>query len=246
MAGIEDFLGGALSGAGTGSALGPWGALAGGVLGGITGLFQKKKGNQLLKNNPRPQEQMPPEVLANQEAAKRMADEGLPSQQYANATKNIQRNQAAALSNAQDRRLGGALVGSIQQQTNDATGNLDVADAEARRQSQLNLQNVNNNVAGWQSKLFDWNQRQKYIDQQAYAQGLIGAGNTNFYGGIDKLAGGLIGGLANRGGSAASPGGSYSSSGPGLATTSSGYEDGSNTDVVMDPNAYSHSALING
>lgn len=202
--------------------------LIGGTIQGITGFFQKKKGNKILKDNPRPTYAIPTEVLANQEAAKQMADEGLASQQYSNAQKNIQRQQVAALANAQDRKLGGALIGGIQQKSNDAMGDLDVADAQARRQNQLNLQNVNNQVASYRDKAFDWNQRQKYIQNYNYGMGLVGQGNANLYGGIDKLASGLIGGGAS--GLNASKGGSPSFTGlsggggytPQLADTSGG------------------------
>jgi|SRR6185369_295494 len=237
---LGDGLSGLLGGAGAGSALGPLGAVAGGLIGGITGLFQKKKGNKLLDQNVRPNQTLPAELLANQEDAKQMANEGLPSQQYDNANKNIQRQQVAAIGNAQDRRLGGALVGGIQQRTNDATANLDAADADNRKQGRINLQNVNNQVASWRDKLFDWNQKQKYIERQNYGMSLLGAGNANFYGGLDKVTSGLLGGLnylnVGRQGQPQSP---YQSEGTGLATTSAGYVPGSNTDVVLDPNAYS-------
>src|ERR1700755_2248261 len=103
-----------LSDAGKGAALGalagPEGALIGGVVGAgyglVSGLFQKKKGNALLKQNQYPTEAIPPAELANQQAAQNMANEGMPSAQYQAANKNIQRQQAAAIAASQDRRSG--------------------------------------------------------------------------------------------------------------------------------------------
>lgn len=48
MANWGNVAGGAASGAATGSVLGPWGALAGGAIGALPGLFSGKKGNKLL------------------------------------------------------------------------------------------------------------------------------------------------------------------------------------------------------
>src|SRR6201989_1982911 len=89
------------AGASIGALAGPEGALIGGVVGAgyglVSGLFQKKKANALLKNNPYPTQPIPAEELANQEAAQNMANEGMPSAQYQAANKNIQRQQAAAI-----------------------------------------------------------------------------------------------------------------------------------------------------
>jgi hypothetical protein len=155
-----------------------------------------------------------------------MANEGMPSQQYAQAQKNIQRQQIAAIGQSQDRRSGAGTIGAIQQATNDAYGNLDAASAGIKRQNQLNLQTVNNQIAGWRDKTWNWNQQQKYIQNYNLGQSLLGAGNQNEMGGIDKLIGGAAsaygsgyfsrgsgggGGVPSGGGSFGAP--SYSNSG---------------------------------
>lgn len=249
--------GDALKGAGTGAAIGSIipgvgtiaGAAVGGLIGGVTGFFQKKKANALLKQNPYPTEAIPNEVLANQQMAQNMANEGMPSAQYQQAQKNIQRQQAAAIANAQDRRSGTASIGAIQEGTNTAEGQLDAQNSETRRQNQLNLQNVNNQVASWRDKTFDWNSRQKYLQNYQYGMSLLGAGNQNMMAGADKLIGGIAGGYANGlfSGSGRTPSmqSSYTSSGTGLANTgANGYTPGGNTDVVLNPNAYSQGAII--
>ncbi len=140
-----------------------------GVVSGITGFFQRKQGNKLLKENPFPTEAMPAEVLANQQIAQGAAQQGLPSEQYQQAQRAIQRNQSAALNSATDRRAGVTSIGAIQEGTNNAQGNLDAANAEARRQNIGQLLGVNNQVASWKDKLFDWNQRAKYEQNRSYA-----------------------------------------------------------------------------
>jgi hypothetical protein len=196
------------------------GAGATGLLSGITGFFQKKQGNRLLKNNPFPTEGMPPEELANQQIAQNAALEGMPSEQYQAAQKNIQRSQAASLGAALDRRSGVSQIGAIQEGTNTAQGNLDAQSAEMRRQNVGQLLGVNNQVASWRDKLFDWNQRAKYEQNRQYAMSLIGAGNANMMSGADKLIGGLVGAgaggaLSGKGGAAPTGG----ASGPGMATS---------------------------
>lgn len=224
----------AIKGAGMGATVGSIfpgigtavGAVAGGLIGGAVGFFQKKKGNQLLKDNPRPTEIMPQEELQNKDQAETMALTGMPSEQYAQAQKNIQRQQTNAIASSDDRRGGLANIPAIAQQGMDAQANLDAQNGQMRNANRLNLQGVNNNVASWKDKLFDYNEKQKYEQNRQYAMSLIGAGNQNLYGGIDKLAGGLVsyagqGGFNGRGNSGAAQS-SYTSDGTGLADTSGG------------------------
>ncbi len=207
------------------------GAGASGLISGITGFFQKKKGNKLLEQNPFPTEAMPQEVLANQQIAQGAATQGMPSEQYAAAQKNIQRNQMAAMNAATDRRSGVASIGAIQEGSNTAEGNLDAQSAEMRRQNIGQLLGVNNQVATWRDKLFDWNQRAKYEQNRQYAMSLIGAGNANMMAGVDKIIGagvnagnsGAFGGGGK--GAAASPEASASNYSPGLANTAGSYTD---------------------
>lgn len=248
---------GGLASGGISSMAGNIGAGATGLLSGITGYFQKKQGNKLLKNNPFPTEGMPPEVLANQQIAQNAALEGMPSEQYEAAQKNIQRNQIVAQNAATDRRSGVTSIGAIQQGTNDATGQLNAQSAEIRRQNTGQLLNVNNNVASWRDKLFDWNSRAKYEQNRQYAMSLIGAGNANMMSGADKLIGGLVGAGAGGALSGGGKAGQGMSSTPGVqgfsgnntalqSTGAQGYDPGSNTDILMNPNAFSQSALIGG
>lgn len=178
-----------LTGAGAGAALGPWGAAAGllvGAGGALIGANQKKKGNVLL-NTPYPNMPIPKEVLDTQEMAKIAANEGLPSQVYAKAMKNIQRNTNSAIRTATNRRGGLGLIGTINREANDAMGNLDAADATAMARNRTQLYDVNNNVAGWKNRQWDWNQKQKYQRDYNYAQQLIGSGNANIGNAFDTF-----------------------------------------------------------
>jgi|SRR6478735_263848 len=171
--------------------------IAGGLVSGVTGFFQRRKAKRELSKLQRPEYAIPNEIMQNQKMAQLAASEGLPSQQYNNAMKNIQRSQANALSGAIDRRSALMALPKLQQQANDAYGKLDVADANARMNNQRQLYGINSQVAGYRDKAFDINQMQPYQEKKNYYNSLLGAGNQNLMSGIDKAASGvglLVGG----------------------------------------------------
>jgi hypothetical protein len=146
------------------------------IVKGIVGAGQIKKGRKLLNSLQYPNEEVPSEIVS-------AASTGLPSEQYNQAMKNIQRQQLVALRGANDRRGGLGLVSNLQQNSNDATLNLDAKNAEARQANQFRL-------AGWKDKVWQNNIRDKYAMDRSYAMGLIGSGNQNVFGGVDQAIGG--------------------------------------------------------
>lgn len=184
----------------------------GGFIKGIIGSGQKHKGRKLLKSLTDPVESVPQEEIENQNLARQQAATGLPSEQYANAMKNIQRSQLMAIRGAHDRRGGLGLIGGIQQGTNDATLNLDVADAKQKLANQNNLMNVNNRLSTWKDKVWQNNVRDKYNRDRSYAMGLIGSGNQNISSGLDSAISGTgmaANGLFGDAGSSKSYGSNY-------------------------------------
>lgn len=251
MADIE--AGSILKDAGAGAALGSVipgvgtliGGAGGAAVGLISGLFGKKKAKGILASNPYPNESMPSEITANQQIAQGAATEGMPSEQYQEAQKNIQRNQNAAVS-AASTSPGGAVrnIGAIQQQSNDATGNLNAQSAEMRRQNRGELYTANNAAASWKDKLFDWNSRQKYIQNYNYGMGLLGQSNANIMSGADKLLGtaagaaasGLFGGGGGTTTTSSSAPGAYEYT-PDRANTSGGYNSPAGSIGSINPNS---------
>lgn len=165
--------------------------ILGGALKSIIGGGQKRKARKMLAELQYPIEQIPSEYTQNQIQAQINAKKGLPSEQYQQAMQNIQRSQMAALRSANDRRGGLAAISSIQQGTNDANLNLDVANAKARLANQNTLYGINNQVAAVKRDLFQKNIRDKYNRDYNYAMGLLGAGNQNFAAGLDSGIAGL-------------------------------------------------------
>jgi len=142
-----------------------------------------------LKNLQYPTEQLPAEYEENKNLAETMAGTGMPSEQYAMAMRNIQRQQLAMLREAKTRRGGLAVLPSLLRGTNDATLDLDAANAQQRVANQRTLMTVKDRIGGVKRDLFDKNIRDKYIRDYEYAMGLKGMGNQNLYGGADQAIG---------------------------------------------------------
>lgn len=180
-------------------------AIIGGVVGvlgtgyGIySGARQKSKAKKELErlNAEQPVEKIPTEVTQNQQLASLRAKTGLPSEQYAMGMKNIQRNEAKTLRGAADRRMGLGLLASVNDNTNRAIGNLDVANAEARLKNEKVLMDTNNQVANWKKGIYDRNVRQVWERNYDYNMGLLGQGNQNIANSITSGIG-AIGALAS-------------------------------------------------
>lgn len=190
-------LGGAASGAAAGSVALPGigtavGALVGAGYGLYSGLHQKSEARKMMQSNPYPTQPVPQGIQQNATQANRMALQGLPSAQYQEAMKNIQRQQASAIIGAQNRRAGMDAISSTNQTTNDAYQQLSAQDAAARRQNIQTAYGQNQTLGQYQNQAFDWNQKNKYLQTYQYAQSLMGAGNQNVTRGIDAGASGLV------------------------------------------------------
>lgn len=164
--------------------------ILGSLLPSLIGGKQKRMGRDLLAQNQYPAQAIPQELLDNQQMARQMSDVGLPSEQYGQGLKQIERQRVAAMRGATDRRGGLGMINPIQTAANDALGTLTVADANARLQNQQREMQVNQTVAGAKDRAFDWNQKQRYLQDREYGMGLLGAGNVNQMTGLDKAIGG--------------------------------------------------------
>jgi hypothetical protein len=190
---VSSILMSSLMGSGAGGGAGQGVAnIAGGLVSGITGYFQKRKAKKLLQAaGEQPLYNIPQEILRNQKTAELNAQEGMPSQQYNNAMKNIQESQRNALSGAIDRRSALMALPGIQRTTNSAYGNLDAQSAQMRRQNQQTLYNVGNTTAQFRDKAWNTNELQPWQRKYNYGMQLLGTGNQNFTGGLEKFLGGV-------------------------------------------------------
>ena len=168
-------------------------AVGTGVYGVAEGANQKRRAKHQMQalERSRPVETIPDEVLKNQELANLRAKTGLPSEQYAMAQKNIQRQQARTLKAASDRKMGLSLLGAIDDNALTAQGNLDAQNAMARIQNEKTAMNINNDVANFKKGLFDRNVRQPWERAYDYNMALQGQGNQNITNSIVSTMGAL-------------------------------------------------------
>jgi len=186
-----------------------WIQIAIGVVGTATSLIvggsQRRKARKELNklNADKPIETMPEEIKQSQELANLMAKTGLPSEQYNMAQKNIQRQQQRALRGAADRKMGLAMLPYLDDNANRAMEKLDANNANARRENERTLLDVNTQVGNWKKGLYDRNVRQIWNRNFDYNMGLLGQANDNIMQGINSginVAGGIAGKYAGGGG----------------------------------------------
>jgi hypothetical protein len=157
------------------------------VIKGIQGIFQGAKGRKLAKKNVRPDYAIPESFTKNLALAENRARVGLPQQQYNQAQQNFQRNQAGAL--RQFGRMGNprGLAGMVRA-GNDATMNLDVADAQARMSNENAAMGYRSQLGQQQLAKQQWDKFGKYQENAAAASALMGAGRQNVMGGLSELS----------------------------------------------------------
>ena len=165
-------------------------ALAGlGALGKLgTGIFQGIKANSLDKASIRPQQVVQNEYYQNVNDADQMARRGLPQEQYNLAQQNLQRNQASSLNALSRSSNPGAGLAGMLRASNDASLGLDVQNAQARQQGIKYLAQQRGALAQQKNNAFDWNNKSKYLAEQARIQALRGAGAQNMTGAFGDVA----------------------------------------------------------
>lgn len=174
--GLIDSLGGA------GSAIG----IGAGILKGIGGLIQQGKANRMLKKLKDPGYEIPDEYKQNLGIAENMARTGLPSEQYNQASTNIQRGTQAGL-----RQLGRmsnpfAAIQGLARGQSDAFAGLDANNAATRRQNILQAMGARRELAGQRLAQQQYAQ-QRYMDKVNEANALKGAGLQNMGGGLSDI-----------------------------------------------------------
>ena len=158
----QNILAGAVSGAGTGTALGPLGTIGGGLLGGLMGFIsgkQSEKANenieQLISDTPDFRESEAYNNAVNQAGrADRWAQQGLSSEIMNRAERNIGRVGGTALSNVNSLQSGLMGTSGMTRNLTDAYTDLAVQDAEAKQMNRAGALVANKNLQGAQEDAF--------------------------------------------------------------------------------------------
>lgn len=158
------------------------------IVKGIGGIFDIFGGNRRARRNVRPVAQVNENYLKNVALAEQMGRQGLPQQQYNLGLQNINRNQSAALGALSRSANPNAGLQGLLRASNDATMGLDVQNANARLNNQRFAFGQRNNLANEQQRVFDWNQKGKYLEEAQAASQQINAGKQNAMGGLTDLS----------------------------------------------------------
>lgn len=168
---------------GPGAAIGAGSAL----LQGVAGLIQQGKAAKMRRGLKDPGYVIPSDFGKNLGIAEQMARVGMPSEQYNQAQTNIQRGTQSGL-----RQLGRmsnpfAAIQGLARGQQEAGLNLDVANANARRQNILAAMGSRRELAGQKLAKQQYAQ-QSYMDKVNQANALRGAGAQNVAGGLGTIA----------------------------------------------------------
>ena len=165
------------------------------------GYQQKKKGEKALSRLETPEYKIPNELYESLSDAEKSQVEGLPAEQKAEFVKNIERTQQSSLKASAERKGGLLGLQSSTSQETDAYTNLVQMDASARKQSKLQkkseIERARARIARAKGEEFNVREN-RYQQGLASAQGLIGAGEQNFMGGVSGLSSTAIGAIGSR------------------------------------------------
>lgn len=150
------------------------------------GAAQLAYGLYMNKKNKRPEYQIPQEVQQNLTQAQQMALQGLPEEQKQQFIKNIQRGTAFGMNQLGSRKAGLSGLASLNQQQQDAYGNMLSMDAQARQQNQQGLMNQRQVMADYRDQAFQLNKLNPYYEKTAQSQAMMGAGMQNMSQGFQQ------------------------------------------------------------
>lgn len=175
-----------------------------GALGSIfQGASQRRQARELERMNVRPTYRTNANVLQNQAIARQMSRVGLPDQVYNNQLNQIQQSVGTGLRQLGTRGTNSFNVNSLIRNANQAVGNLNAQDAQARMSWTQQLMNANNAVANEERYAFNVNQLQPWQINAQNVASMRRAGTQNIFGGLGMLGqGAMMGVFGNIDGSA--------------------------------------------
>jgi len=155
-----------------------------------TGIYQAIRSSQIEAN--RPTYEIPDEIKQNLTQAQLNAIEGMPEDVRNRYIDQLTRTMATGLQALGDRRGGIAGVSGLARTATDANRDLASMDAQQRQQQEANLMNARQTMANYKDKAFDWNEKQKYLEEAQAKQALSGAAIQNITGSANNVMGGLM------------------------------------------------------
>jgi hypothetical protein len=161
-------------------------AIGAGVLKGVGGILQSGKGRKMAKRLIDPGYKIPKGFAQNLAIAENLAQSGMPAEQYNKAQQDINRAGTAGVRAIGRSSNPSAGVASLFRGQTDAFNNLNVANANARRQNILNAMGYRRDFANQELAKQQYGQ-QKYFNEMNQANALKGAGMQNMFGGLTDI-----------------------------------------------------------
>lgn len=169
---------------------GPAGAVAGAGLSKVfAGIGQGQTAAELAKQNVRPVDTPEDAYYQNEAEANQRAEQGMGAQQYANSENNIQRSQNLGIRTSQNQGNSLAALGNLVATGDQATNNLNQQDYVDKTQNQDMAYKIRQQLAARQQQAFDWNDKQKFLENAAAVRALTAASQQNIFGGLNTAAG---------------------------------------------------------
>lgn len=176
---------------------------------GISGIFGIARGKRMARNNKFPVEGVNQNFVQNSAEADQMARVGMPQQQYNNQLEAINSGQSAGVRMLNRSSNPSASIASIVRQGNLANNQLNAQDAQTRTQNQRYAIGQRGILGNEQNRVWDWNNRQRFLQNAQAAAQTINAGRQNAFGALDNLTSLGMSALGGQGGEAGGIGNSY-------------------------------------
>jgi hypothetical protein len=158
------------------------------IIKGIGGIFKNAKGKKLAKQNEFPDEAVNQNIIQNSAEADQMAQTGMPQAQYNNQQQAIDRNQAGSLRLLSNGNMPNSSLSSLNRAGNDATANLNSQDAVDRQQNQRFAIGQRGLLANEQNRVWDWNHRQRFLQNARAAAEYMHSGSQDISGALDNIS----------------------------------------------------------
>lgn len=162
--------------------------LAFSAIGAVKGISQQNQAKALEAQNARPEYKTNTRLVENQAIARQMSKAGLPDQVYNNQLNQIQQSMATGLRQLGSRTSNPINVNALVRSANQAVGNLNAQDAQARMQWTQQLMGANTALANDDRYAFQTNQLNPYLQNANNIASLRRAGNQNFFGSLGMAA----------------------------------------------------------
>lgn len=159
-----------------------------GLASGIFGIGQRRRARRLERENIRPVYQPNSQIAQNLTDAQQMSRRGLPSQVYSNQLNQLQQGFSTGLRGL---NRGGATpynVATLLSGYNASIANLNSLDAQAREQNRRILFGAREAMAQEETRAFEINQLNPYLQTAQQVARLRGAGDQNIFGGLGLIA----------------------------------------------------------